>query len=271
MVNVGPPILELKDATVIRGGVRTLDALTLAVRSGEHTAIIGPNGSGKSSFIRLLTLEDYPLSADRGTSAVRLFGQSRWNIFELRSQLGIVSGELDASFALQTRGGNVDALEAVVSGFFSSQGLFAHQEVTELMREEAREALKSIGALSLEGKVLTTMSAGEKRRVLIARALVRGPRALLLDEPTTGLDLVARHKFMGSIRGLARVGTTVILVTHHIEEIVPEIQRIVLLRKGRILCDGSPEVVLTNEQLSLAYGIQLAVERNGDYYHVRVL
>ena len=115
------------------------------------------------------------------------------------------------------------------------------------------------------------MSAGEKRRVLIARALVRGPRALLLDEPTTGLDLVARHKFMGSIRGLARAGTTVILVTHHIEEIVPEIQRVVLLRKGRIVCDGPPEVVLTNEQLSLAYGIQLAVERNGDYYHVRVL
>ena len=130
------------------------------------------------------------------------------------------------------------------------------------MWRQAGEALARAGDPSLEGKMLTAMSAGEKRRVLIARALVTNPRALLLDEPTTGLDLVARHAFMESVRRLAREGTTLILVTHHVDEIVPEI--------GRVVCDGPTETVLNDPRLGDAYGAPLAVERNGSYYRVRV-
>jgi iron complex transport system ATP-binding protein len=114
------------------------------------------------------------------------------------------------------------------------------------------------------------MSAGERRRVLIARALVTRPDALVLDEPTTGLDFVARHRFMESIRRLAREGTTVILVTHHVEEIVPEITRVVLLRAGKVAFNGTPEDALTPERLTDVFGAPMRVERNGEYYHLRL-
>ena len=270
MPRIEPPVLELCDATVIRGGVPVLQSLTLTVRAGEHTAVIGPNGAGKSSLIRLLVLEDYPLVNGAGAPAVRLFGRARWSVSDLRARLGIVSGELDQTFAAHTRGGRVSGLEAVVSGFFATHGLFAHQQVSDAMWRKAREALARAGVSALAEKLLTAMSAGERRRVLIARALVTDPQALLLDEPTTGLDLVARHAFMESVRRLAREGTTLILVTHRVDEIVPEIQRVVLLQDGRVACDGPTEAVLRDPRLGEAYGAPLVVERNGSYYHVRV-
>jgi iron complex transport system ATP-binding protein len=114
------------------------------------------------------------------------------------------------------------------------------------------------------------MSTGERRRVLIARALVTRPDALVLDEPTTGLDLVARHRFMETIRRLMREGTTLILITHHVDEIVPETRRVVLLCDGRVVYDGSPADALTSARLSTVFGAPVTVERAGDYYHVSV-
>jgi iron complex transport system ATP-binding protein len=114
------------------------------------------------------------------------------------------------------------------------------------------------------------MSTGERRRVLIARALVTRPDALVLDEPTTGLDLVARHRFMETVRRLTREGTTLILITHHVDEIVPETRRVVLLRQGKVAYEGSPEDALTAARLSNVFDASLTVERAGDYYQVRV-
>ena len=264
-----PPVLDLNDATVIREGVTVLDRVSLSVREGEHTAILGPNGAGKSSLIRLLMLQDYPQPRRDGVPPISLFGLSRWDVSDLRRLLGIVSGELDAAFAMHGRGGAVSGLETVVSGFFASHGTFGHQEVTAPMRSTAREALERVEAFHLGGKLLTRMSAGERRRVLIARALVAGPKALLLDEPTTGLDLVARHRFMESIRRLAREGTTIVLVTHRVDEIFPEIQRVVLLQGGHVSFDGTAEAAMTDGRLSAAYGAPVTVERSGDYYNAR--
>jgi iron complex transport system ATP-binding protein len=264
------PILELVNATLIRGRTRVLDGLTFTIHQGEHTAILGPNGAGKTSLIRMLTLDDRPRASDNGTPALRLFGREHWDVGELRTHLGVVTNDLDATFGMNTSSGRVSGLDTAVSGFFGSHGVFSHHEVTAAMRDRGREALARVEAPHLAVKPLNEMSTGERRRVLIARALVTRPDALVLDEPTTGLDLVARHRFMETVRRLMREGTTLILITHHVEEIVPETRRVVLLREGQVAYDGLPEDALTAAHLSRTFGADLTVERAGVYYQVRV-
>lgn len=267
---LAPPVLELAGATLVRGRTRVLDRLTLTVRAGEHTAILGPNGAGKSSLLRMLTLEEYPLRGPDIPEPLRWFGRARWDVATLRTRLGVVSGDLDTSFARTTRRGRVGGLEAVVSGFLASQGLFSHQRVSPEMWQAAGSALARVGVSHLAETPLTEMSAGERRRILIARALVTAPEVLLLDEPTTGLDLVSRHAFLQVLRRLCAEGVTLLLATHHVDEILPEVTRVVLLHGGRILHDGTPETVLTSERLSAVYGAPVAVDRAGDVWRVRV-
>jgi iron complex transport system ATP-binding protein len=264
------PVLELREATLVRGRNTVLDGLSLTVRRGEHTVILGPNGAGKSSLIRLLTLEDRPRVTVDGVPPLRLFGRAAWDVGELRTRLGVVTGELDARFGLHTSRGRVCGLDVAVSGLFGSHGLFAHHEVTDEMREQGRRALARMEAAHVAAAPLSEMSAGERRRTLIARALVTRPDALVLDEPTTGLDLVARHRFLETIRRLAADGTTVVLVTHHVDEIIPETRKVVLLVAGRILHEGPPEDTLTPEWLEEVFGAPVSVARAGGYYQVRV-
>ena len=264
------PILELRHASVVRGHARVLDRLTLTIRRHEHVALVGPNGAGKSTLIRLLTLEDHPLAAgDNGEPPLRLFGRARWDIAELRSRMGIVSADVQERFTDGPWVARVPGLDVVLSGFFASRGVFAHHEVTEEMRERARDALIRVGALHLAGARLDRLSTGEARRVLIARALVHAPEALVLDEPTAGLDVVARHRFMEQVRHVAREGTTVVLVTQHIDEIFPEIQRVVVLGAGRIMADGPKDDVLRGSALPAAFGGPLRVTCEDGYYYVR--
>jgi len=266
-----PPVLELTNACVIRGGVQVLHDLTLRIERGEHTAILGPNGAGKTSLMRVLTLDDRPRTREEGgPPALRLLGRQSWDLTELRARFGVVTGDLDARFGLEMSGGRVPGLDVATSGLLGSHGVFSHHDVTPSMREAGREALARVDALHLAAKPLSEMSAGERRRVLIARALVTRPEVLLLDEPTTGLDFVARHTFMESVARLAREGTTVIIVTHHVEEIIPETRRVVLLANGRIVFNGPPAEALTSDRLGAVYGSPLHVEKSDGYYHVRV-
>jgi iron complex transport system ATP-binding protein len=261
-----PPLLALSHATVLRGGRPALQDLTFEIPEGEHTAILGPNGSGKSTLMRLLTRQDYALQPEPEASPVRILGRERWDLFELRAQLGIVSADLHQAFIDAEAGGLRGGLEVVLSGFFASQGVFSHQHVEPGMRAQAEAALAQVGAAHLAAKGIEEMSTGEARRVLIARALVREPRALLLDEPTTGLDLVARHHFLQTLEFIAQRGKTILLVTHHIEEILPQIRRVILLQEGRVFLDGLKENVLTSAQLSALYGSPVRVQQHGGYY-----
>jgi iron complex transport system ATP-binding protein len=264
-----PPLVELRDATVVLGGARALDRLTLTIPVGQHTAILGPNGAGKSTLVKLLTLQQYPLAAD--DPPIRVFGRERWDVFALRSQLGIVSADLHDRFVQGNANGVVTAIDAVTSGFFASHGIFAHQRVTVAMRDAGRDALARMGVEHLAATPLATMSTGEARRVLIARALVHNPSALVLDEPTRGLDLVARHRFMERVRAIAREGTTILLVTHYVDEIIPEIDRVVLLKGGRVAFDASKAEALQAARLSEAFEADVAVERVDGYYFARPL
>jgi iron complex transport system ATP-binding protein len=268
-MSVDAPVLELSDATVVKDGRRVLDRLNLKIAQGNHTAIVGPNGAGKSLLVSLLTQEQRALAPANGTPPVRIFGRQNWDLFELRAQLGIISTALHQHFVNGNSEGSITAEAAVLSAFLSSYGILRYGTITEVMRQRTSSALEAAGASHLTGRTLDEMSSGEARRVLLARALVTSPRALVLDEPTTGLDLAARQSFMETVRGLARAGTTVVLITHHIEEIFPEIQRVVLIREGRIVADGSVAANLTDARLSELFDCPITVDVSAGYHYAR--
>ncbi|WP_329741663.1 ABC transporter ATP-binding protein [Dyella sp. A6] len=261
------PLLDIDKASVMQGNRLILDRLTLRVNAGQHTAILGPNGSGKSTLVKLVARQLYPLARGDGRGQVRIFGRERWNVSALRGLLGIVSPAVQRDYTSDIP---LEAFDAVISGFFAARGLGLDHRVTDGMRERAREALEQLDAGHLAGREMASLSTGEARRVLIARALVHRPRALLLDEPCAGLDLASRRRFLESLRALARNGTTLLLVTHHIEEILPEIDQVVLLRDGRVQHQGSKADTLADAALSETFGMPIHAQCRGEWYTAAV-
>jgi iron complex transport system ATP-binding protein len=261
-------ILKLNNATVFRGKNKVLENFSVSIQKGEHTAIIGPNGSGKSTFIQLLTSQLYPVESNDGRPAIQILGKSRWNVEELRKQIGIVSADLQYEIKHNLKAGKITGKEVVLSGCFSSMQLFNHQRITDDMKGAADHALKSIEAISLSGQLFCEMSAGEARRVLIARALVTNPEILVLDEPTTALDFTARQKCLELIRNIAQAGRTVIIVTHHLGEIIPEIQQVILLKEGEIVLQGEKEQALTSSNLSDVFDQPLTLHKDHNGYRI---
>jgi iron complex transport system ATP-binding protein len=265
----GAPVLELSDATVVKDQRAVLHGLRLTIHDGEHTAILGPNGAGKSMLVGLLTHHERPLVSAQGVDPVRVFGEARWHVGELRTQLGIVSPALHQQFVRGNSEGRITGQAAVVSAFVASHGIVRYGVISADMQRRATRALEAVGAGHLAGRTLDEMSGGEARRVMLARALVTEPRALVLDEPTGGLDLAARHAFMDRVRAIARAGTTLLLISHHIEEIIPEVGRVLFLKHGRIVADGRPEVLLTADRLGELFDLPLTVERVDGYVYAR--
>jgi iron complex transport system ATP-binding protein len=255
-----PPLIEFHKISVMRGeSTLALNEVSLQIGVGEHVAILGPNGCGKSTLIKAITRECYPLVRE-GTS-IRLLGQERWNVFELRSMLGIVSSDL---MTAATR--DVSGMDLVLSGFFSGIGIWPHQKITALMREKAHKALQTMEVTHLAERNTDEMSSGEARRVLIARALVHEPKALVLDEPSTALDLFAQHELREILRKLAQAGTGIIMVTHHLSDLIPEMERVILMSSGKISADGPTPDILTEERLGKLFGLPLElIERKGYY------
>jgi len=256
-----PPLLDLKHVTVIRGERAALDDLTLCIAAHEHVCILGPNGSGKSTLIKTITRECYPVA--RPGSSISILGRERWNIFELRSHLGIVSPDLLASCTTDATGRDV-----VLSGFFSSTRIFPHHHPASELLQSTEAALERLGIAHLANRALTHMSSGEAKRTLIARALVHDPRALLFDEPGNALDIAAQLQLRDTMRKLAQSGLAILLVTHHVSEIIPEIERVVLLKEGRILADGPKEHTLTAENLSALFGVTVRLGKHDGNFHV---
>ncbi len=259
-----PSLLELKNVTVVRGGRKILDSVSLSIEQGEHVAIIGPNGSGKSSLIKTFTKEYHPLASADGL-VLNIMGKGTWNVFELRKLLGIVSGDLQQTYFRQ-----VSVLDVVLSGFFSSIGIYYNHEVTPEMENRAREVLEFLEISHLEDRLISELSSGEARRVLIGRALVHDPEALILDEPANSLDLKALHSFREIIRKIAGSGKSIILVTHTLEDIIPEINRVILIRNGKIFMDGKKQEILTDANLSELFSLPIEVVRKNGYYQALI-
>jgi iron complex transport system ATP-binding protein len=253
------PLLALHHVTVMRGEHAALRDVTLRVDAGEHLCILGPNGCGKSTLIKTITRECYPL-ANAGSS-ISILGRERWNIFELRSLLGIVSPDLLASCTSDATGRDV-----VLSGFFSSTRIFPHHAPNSGLLEKTDAALARLGIAHLAARPVAQMSSGEAKRTLIARALVHEPQTLLFDEPSNALDIGAQMQLRETMRELATGGLGILLVTHHVSEIIPEIARVVLLREGRIVADGTKQDLLTSEKLSALFSATVQIERRDGYY-----
>jgi len=254
-------ILEIDDLSVVRGEKKVFQGLSLLVPVGCNTAILGPNGAGKSTFLKLLTREIYPVASP--SCVLKIFGESLWNVRDLRSRLGIVSNDLQRDFPAETSG-----IEVVLSGFFSTFGVWRGMKIS---REQLRTAKKIIAAMGVEkiaSRAFGTFSTGEQRRFLLARAMVNAPEALVLDEPTSGLDLKSAFLYVEKMRALMSAGTTVVLVTHNIGEISPEFSRVILLKNGRVLADGSREKMLTSRRLSGLFEIPLSVSEKNGFYSV---
>jgi iron complex transport system ATP-binding protein len=252
-------LLEFRNLTVFRDEMRVLDRFSLTIPAQQNVAILGPNGSGKSTLIKLVTRELYPVVAP--DAAIRVLGRVRWVLSELREHLGIVSNDLMATC---TR--DITGRELVLSAFFGSVGLWPHHQITPELEARAAVALETMEVTHLADRVMTQLSSGEARRLLVARALAHGPSALVLDEPTNSLDLRACRDLTASLRRLAQQGTNVILVTHHLPDIIPEIDRVVVLKEGRVLRDGPKAGVLTSRVISDVFGVEVDIEERGGFY-----
>jgi iron complex transport system ATP-binding protein len=258
---VSPVLLDFRNLRVMRGQKVALDDFSLRIAADEHVAILGPNGCGKSTLIKTITRECYPMARDN--SAASILGQDTWDVFKLRSALGIVSNDLMLSCTGEACGRDV-----VLSGFFSSTAIYPNHNVDPAQADLADAALWQLGISHLADRPVCEMSSGEARRVLIARALVHKPRALLFDEPCNSLDLAAQQNLRQTMSALACSGTAIILVTHELPDIVPEIQRVVLMGAGRVVADGPKEEILQVERLKQLFGISVEMARRDGHYHL---
>jgi iron complex transport system ATP-binding protein len=258
------PLLELRDVSVRRGETSLLRDVSLVIPRGRHTVVLGPNGAGKTSLVRLLDRQLYPSVDDAGTQGtVRILGRCDWDVTLLRRRMGIVSAGLDRAFA-GGQTGRMTVIEAVASGFTATELAAWGLPITAEVRSAVETALGRVAAVNLAARQVETLSTGERRRVLIARALVHAPEILILDEPTTGLDIAARHAFLDILADLCRQpGLTVVLVTHHLEEIVPEIGHAILLAAGAVAFDGPVAAGLEAARLTALFGAPLEISRDG--------
>jgi iron complex transport system ATP-binding protein len=257
----GSPYLELQAVEAWLGPRCVFDALSLRLHCGENTVVLGPNGSGKSALVKLLSRELYPVV--KPGSRLRIFGSETVNLWELRGRIGLVSQDLQAAY-----GGRVCAADVVLSGFFGSVGIGRSQVSDASQRRRVAELMEQLGLADLAERPYGQLSDGQRRRLLLARALVHAPQVLVLDEPTNGLDLRAKHQLLAILRELARAGTTLLLVTHQIEAILPEISRCVLLREGRVVGDGSTDALLQDAPLSALFATPLRVCAANGYRQV---
>jgi iron complex transport system ATP-binding protein len=261
-------IVELKHVHVARGNNVVLHDLSLRIDAGEHLAILGPNGCGKSTLLKTITCEVYPLV--RPETSVRIMGRERWDLTQLKRRMGVVGAELPGKPTLTTTG-----FDAILTGFFSSSTLWPHLTVTSQMRARAEQILSLVNAENLRSKPVGEMSAGQQRRIMIGRAMAGtssndeegSVQMLLLDEPSNALDLGAQQDLREMLRRLAQQGTAIVLITHHIADILPEMDRIVMMCKGRIVADGSKSELLTAQRLSDLFGREIAMTERDGYWN----
>jgi iron complex transport system ATP-binding protein len=255
------PLVEIRNATIWRGSTRVFDNLDLVIEQHERVAVVGPNGSGKTTLLKAINRELYPVAKDG--SLFRILGRDRWNVWELRRHIGVVSQDLQQRYTPTTT-----ALEVVVSGFHSSIGVHGilADRVTDDQVAAARATLHDLGVGDLALTPLRAMSTGQQRRCLLARALVHKPDTLILDEPTAGLDFAASFDYLERVRRLSAAGHNIVIVTHHLNEIPPEVDRVILLCEGRVEADGPKRTVLTEDRLSHIYGVPVRVAEIDGYY-----
>ena len=252
-------IIELNNISVFQQRNKVFDNFSLSLKRGQNTVILGPNGAGKTTLLKLLNRELYIVANE--ISSIKIFGKDRWNVEELRTHLGVVSHHLQTNFSSNALG-----LYVVLSGFYASDSIWQHQKFNDEHIELANQVMNLLDIENLKSRQYVTMSTGEQRKFLLARALVHNPEVLVLDEPTSGLDLRACFQYLEIIQDLMNTGKNVILVTHHIHEIPPEITRAILLKEAKVIDDGDKVKVLTSKSLSKLFDRPIKIIQENGFY-----
>ena len=257
-----PPILEVSRLSIRRGRTRILRDLNWRVAPGQHWAILGANGSGKTSLLSALTGYFMPTDGDIAVLGQR-FGETDWR--ELRKHIGLVSSSIR-----QLMADDEPALETVVSGRHAMIDLWGR--VTRADRARGLRLLRQIECAHLAERPWLFLSQGERQRILIGRALMARPRLLILDEPCAGLDPAAREHFLQFLQRLGREASapTLVLVTHHVEEILPVFSHILILKAGKVLASGRKNSVLNATTLSAAFNTPVRLAKKSGRYHLTV-
>ena len=257
------PALELRNVSLQRAGRQILRDISWSVPHGTCVAILGPNGSGKSTLARILAGYMWPTSGDVFVDEQH-FGETDLNALRRSVRLVQAAGPYDVDAELTT-------LEVVLTGLFGTIGLFDATTVADSARAE--QLLARVGLSRVVNSVYATLSSGERVRALIARALMHPLKLLLLDEPTAGLDLLAREQVLATVQAmLADTGhaPTVVMITHHVEELPPATSQVLLLDQGAIAAQGRPEEVLQGQTLARVYRCPLSVKRERGRFYVQV-
>lgn len=240
-----------------------LKEINLKIKEGEHWVILGANGSGKSTLLKLLSNDLYPNTHYKFKK--KIFDIEKWDIFELKKQLGIVSNEIQNEFVYNARFDT--AYEIVRSGFYASLGKKNHHIYSNEENKKTDEIFDFLNISKLKEKKSSQMSTGELRKCLIARALIHKPKALLLDEPTTGLDIKAQRNFLKLIKKLTS-SMSIIIITHHIEEIIEEISHVALIAENRIYKQGEKGDIITSENISKVFDLDIELDKKDGKYFI---
>lgn len=254
-----PPLIQLRDAVVRRKGTNILEIDAFSLRSGENVALLGPNGAGKSTFIRLITREVFPLHRD--VPPVLFRGNERTTLQETKKVLGVVSSTMQDQITV-----HLPAYEIVAGGLFGSLGIPKMCRVTPESHARILEILEMLGVADLAKRDIKTLSTGQARRILLARALIHDPEVLVFDEPTTGLDPEGMYYVRKSMRDLVAQGRSIILVTHYPEDIIPEVNRVVMIKEGKLFADGTKADLLTSERMSELFDVPLRIIEQDGYF-----
>lgn len=254
-----PPLIQLRDAVVRRKGKNILDIASFDLRSGENIALLGPNGAGKSTFIQLITREVFPLHRD--VPPVLFRGNERTTLQETKKVLGVVSSTMQDQITV-----HLPAFDIVAGGLFGSLGIPDMYQVTPQSRERVLDIMEMLGVLDLAKRDIKTLSTGQARRILLARALIHDPEVLVFDEPTTGLDPEGMYYVRKSMRDLVAQGKSIILVTHYPEDIIPEVERVVMIKEGKLFDDGSKDELLTSARMSELFDVPLRIIEQDGYF-----
>ena len=252
-------IIDLQNITVFQGRNKVLNNFSLTIDESQSTVILGPNGSGKTTLLKLLNRELYIVEDPK--SSLKIFEKDKWNVDDLRSNLGVVSQHIQHGYSKSAIG-----LYVVLSGFYSSDGIWQHQKFEDEKLNRAKEVMDLLSISDLQDRAFSSMSTGEQRKFLLARSLVNDPAVLVFDEPTSGLDMSTCFQYLEIIRELISMGKKVVLVTHHVHEIPPEVTRVILLKEGEIIDDGNKDEILTNTNLTNLFDWPIKVIKKNGYY-----
>ncbi|MDR0675453.1 MAG: ATP-binding cassette domain-containing protein [Elusimicrobiota bacterium] len=253
-------ILNVKNISIIRDNNYIIKNISFSINEYENWAIIGKNGCGKSFLLKSISTMIYPSKGE-----VEIYGNNivGTNLWDLRKKIAIVSDELQKQYDEYATVKNI-----ILSGFFSSIGVW--QKVNKIQNRRANEILEQLNIQNLSHRIYKTLSSGEQKKTLIGRALVFRPKLIILDEPCNGLDVASKIDFLNTLRKLVSNGINLIFVTHNVEEIIPEINNVILMKKGKIHKIGDKKDILTENNLKHTLGIDLKLNYDNGFYWIQL-